>query len=240
MIDNKKYNKTYYQKHRKKLLQQDKKYYQKNKLKILERNKKYRKNNKKYFKQYSEQYNKKNNYKSQKKYYKQHRQEILKYKKEYYEKHKNHLKKARKIWLKNNPNYMSKYNKIWERKNRKKITKNRIKRLQTDMNFRLRCYLSRNLRRTLKKQKQRKTSATLELLGCNIKFLKKYLENKFTKGMSWDNYGNGKNKWCIDHIKPLSSFDLSKKSKQRKCFHYSNLQPLWFIENCRKGNKCNY
>ena len=53
--------------------------------------------------------------------------------------------------------------------------------------------------------------------------------------MSWDNYGlHG---WHVDHIKPCASFDLSKPIEQRKCFNFNNLQPLWAIDNLRKGSK---
>jgi hypothetical protein len=58
-------------------------------------------------------------------------------------------------------------------------------------------------------------------------------EKKFKPKMSWNNYG----KWHIDHIKPCCSFNLSKSEEQRKCFHYSNLQPLWAKENLSKGKK---
>ena len=60
-----------------------------------------------------------------------------------------------------------------------------------------------------------------------------HIQNKFTEGMLWDNYGL----WHIDHIRPCSKFDLSKPKEQRKCFHYSNLQPLWAIDNIRKGSR---
>jgi len=72
----------------------------------------------------------------------------------------------------------------------------------------------------------------MELLGCNIEFVKKYLESKFDKEMSWDNYG----KWHIDHIKPVASFDLTKLDEQKKCFHYTNIQPLWAKENREKSD----
>jgi len=60
--------------------------------------------------------------------------------------------------------------------------------------------------------------------------------------MSWDNYGTGYNgkgmeQWHIDHIIPCASFDLSKPSEQKKCFHYTNLQPLWAKDNLRKKDK---
>ena len=72
-------------------------------------------------------------------------------------------------------------------------------------------------------------------MGCNIDFLKKYIAKKFTKGMSWDNYGLYG--WHIDHIKPCSCFDLTKPEQQKLCFHYSNLQPLWAKDNISKSNK---
>ena len=73
----------------------------------------------------------------------------------------------------------------------------------------------------------------MELVGCTIKELKMHLESKFLKGMNWKNYG----KWHIDHHTPVVEFNLSKIEEQKKCFHYSNLQPLWATQNLRKGTK---
>lgn len=84
-------------------------------------------------------------------------------------------------------------------------------------------------------KKSYKKTSVLSLVGCTIEFLRQYLESKFAAGMSWDNYGN--NGWHIDHVKPCVSFDLSKHEEQKKCFHYSNLQPLWAKDNIRKGGK---
>ena len=53
--------------------------------------------------------------------------------------------------------------------------------------------------------------------------------------MTLENYG----KWHIDHIKPVTRFDLTKPNELEKCFHYSNLQPMWAEENIKKGNKYN-
>jgi len=80
-----------------------------------------------------------------------------------------------------------------------------------------------------------KLESTVILLGCSIDNFKIHLENKFKKGMTWNNHSlEG---WHIDHIKPCAKFDLSKKTEQRKCFNYTNLQPLWAKENLSKSAK---
>ena len=87
---------------------------------------------------------------------------------------------------------------------------------------RLRSRVNRVLRGKLK------SAPTLTLLGCSLEQFKSYLEARFARGMNWQNYGTA---WHIDHKEPCSSFDLSNPTEQRKCFHYSNLQPLGAKEN---------
>lgn len=97
---------------------------------------------------------------------------------------------------------------------------------------RLRDKLGTRIYMALKRQ-SKKAAKTMDLIGCNIKFLRNHLEKQFKKGMSWSNYG----KWHLDHIKPCAIFDLRKPEEQRKCFHYTNLQPLWAEENMAKHDK---
>ena len=75
----------------------------------------------------------------------------------------------------------------------------------------------------------------LELLGCTLSEFKKHIEDKFSVGMSWDNYGYYG--WHYDHVKQVSYFNLSDPAEMAECFHYSNLQPLWGDENMSKSNK---
>jgi hypothetical protein len=71
------------------------------------------------------------------------------------------------------------------------------------------------------------------LVGCSMEELRRHLEALWQPGMSWDNYGlKG---WVIDHILPCASFDLTDPEQQYKCFHYTNLQPLWSVDNMTKG-----
>lgn len=101
----------------------------------------------------------------------------------------------------------------------------------TDANVKLRRMLRNRIYNALKGLV--KVGTTHELTGCSNEDLTKHFESLFTEGMTWDNYG----KWHVDHIVPCASFDLSKEENQKKCFHYSNLQPLWAIDNLRKNNK---
>jgi hypothetical protein len=62
-----------------------------------------------------------------------------------------------------------------------------------------------------------------------------HLESKFQYGMNWDNWSfEG---WHIDHIVPLASFDLTDRKQLLLACHYTNLQPLWAIDNFSKGDR---
>lgn len=87
----------------------------------------------------------------------------------------------------------------------------------------------------LKQKNVKKNSSTYKLLGCSPRFLKKYLEGKFKDGMNWDNYGP--KGWHVDHIKPISKFKIENIEEKYKAFHYSNLQPMWAMDNLKKSNK---
>lgn len=76
-----------------------------------------------------------------------------------------------------------------------------------------------------------KKDSSSQLIGCTWLELQVKLQNQFDIGMTWENMGMH---WHIDHIKPCASFDLTKESEQRKCFHWSNLRPLPARENIRK------
>jgi hypothetical protein len=89
--------------------------------------------------------------------------------------------------------------------------------------------LRRRLRKALKGNK--KTGKTVDLIGCTSAELRLHLQNQFTEGMSWGNYGE----WHIDHIRPMCSFDLTKEEDQRQVNHYFNLRPLWAKENLLKA-----
>ena len=90
--------------------------------------------------------------------------------------------------------------------------------------------LRERVRASILQQGGAKSLLTMELIGCTVEQLTQHLESLFIDGMSWENMGD----WEIDHIKPCSSFDLTDESQQKECFHYTNLQPLWMLDNRSK------
>ena len=108
----------------------------------------------------------------------------------------------------------------------------KAKRLRdTDTLYRLTNAFRSRLTRAVRVQHGQKAFKTMDLVGCSVALLRARLESKFTDGMSWENYG----KWHIDHIIACAEFDLRNPEQQRKCFHYSNLQPLWGPANLKKN-----
>jgi hypothetical protein len=158
----------------------------------------------------------------------------------YYLNNKNEMNERAKNWKKNNKEKAKEINKKCLKKRyykyRKEIIKKTVeyerKKLKTDINWVLKKRLRARLKAALKGIS--KSKKTMELLGVpHINFFKTWIECKFKEGMTWEN----KHLWHIDHVLPCSSFDLTKPEEQAKCFHYTNLQPLWASENLSKGNR---
>ena len=129
--------------------------------------------------------------------------------------------------------WAQKYYKVHRKENVELHSSYTLKYMRSNPQARLANSLRGRVRLALKSQGEKKNAKTTKLIGCEISFLAKHLEKKFQPGMSWDNYG----KWHIDHIKPISKFDLTNPEEQRICFHYKNLQPLWAKDNLKKSNK---
>jgi hypothetical protein len=147
-----------------------------------------------------------------------------------------HLKQKH-VYHVNNKNLKDQYNRKYYLKNKDKFISYTRNKRKENINWRLRIRYSNYIRKVLKSNNINKNFSSSPFLGCSIPDFKLYLENKFKEGMSWDNWGFGDDKWHIDHIIPCASFDLTDPQQQRKCFHYTNMQPLWQKENLSKGNR---
>ena len=132
--------------------------------------------------------------------------------------HKNKEQRQKKI-----KEYSLSYN-----ERRKELHKERQ---SNDINYRIKRALRSRLYSAIKNNS--KEASAVNDIGCSIEFFKHYIESKFSINMTWNNYGE----WHIDHIIPISKFDLSKRSEQLKACHYTNLQPLWSEDNIKKSNR---
>lgn len=191
---------------------------------------KYKDNPKEYMRLYYQK-NKKHIKELTKKYYEDNKELWIQYnstlsKKEYMRVYMNSYRNSKK-----NKQYRKSYYQLHKDEISKNNYKNYKRKLFKDTNYKIRCYLTTRIYKALKGY--HKSKSTIKLLGCSIEFFKEHLSKQFKKGMSWYNYG----KWHIDHIIPCCKFNLSKPSEQLKCFHYTNLQPLWAEENLSKSGK---
>lgn len=169
--------------------------------------------------------NKRNRNNYYKEYYDKNKEKILEYKKDYHinnredilEKKRNYRKQEDVIlrnieYFKNNSNKIRIAQSVYRRKYPHIVAWRRM------------------LYRTLEYLGREKQNSTIEELGYSATELKEHIESLWVDGMSWKNYGE----WEIDHIKPLTKFDLESHPSEVNAL--SNLQPLWKEDNIKKYN----
>ena len=156
----------------------------------------------------------------------------------YYLNNKEKIKKQNKQYLEKNKQKMDEYRKEYREKTKEHkrnydIQYRAVKNLyKNDIHYKIKSCLSARLRIAIKSKNGSKSQRTMELIGCSIEFFKSYFEKLFKPGMTWENHGLYG--WHFDHIIPCYEFDLTNPKEQKKCFHYTNLQPLWAKENLKK------
>jgi hypothetical protein len=125
----------------------------------------------------------------------------------------------------------------WARANREKGLKRFVERYASDAQFNLAIKFRRRIYMAIRKQFTIKAKKTIDLLGITYAEFKQYIEDRFTDGMTWEKILSGE--IHLDHIKPVSLFDLTDIEEQKIAFNYTNIQPLWAKDNLRKHNNYN-
>jgi transketolase len=147
--------------------------------------------------------------------------------KKYKEKNPEKIKELRERFYTNNPHKRKEYRENYKPRKHEQ----RKERRESDPIFTLINNVRSRLYKYLTKLDITKKNKTFDIVGCNPLQLKEHLEKQFVDGMTWENKGD----WHIDHIIPLSS--AKTEDELYKLCHYTNLQPLWAIENIKKGKK---
>jgi hypothetical protein len=158
----------------------------------------------------------------QKAYHAANKDKRSEYAKEHYKANReNHLLKNKQYYLEN------------KLKHQEACRLRSLERRRSDIQYKLTKLLRKRLNSAIKNKA--KSGSAVRDVGCTIEELKTYLESKFQPGMTWENWSlTG---WHIDHIVPLSKFDLTDSDQLRKACHYTNLQPMWAKDNLIKSNK---
>ena len=147
-------------------------------------------------------------------------------------------------WYKENKEHNDAKSKEWIKNNKEKNRENQanycVERSKIDPQFKLSRNIKSMIAKGIKRGGGKKNASSNILLECTYKEAYDYLESLFQEGMTWKNHGFGDDKWHIDHIIPVDSFDLTDLEEQKKCFNYKNLQPLWQPDNFDKSNKLNW
>ena len=187
-------------------------------------------------KEYYKEYHKENKDKI-KEYYKENKDKIIERHKEYYKENKNKIKEHRKEYYKENKDKINKCQKEYYKENKDKIIERQNEyvknRRLSDPLYKMKSNLRTRTYKAFKHKGYSKNTKTQEMLGVDWEIAKKHIERQFTKGMNWSNQGD----WHIDHIIPLSSANTEESLK--KLCHYTNLQPLWEVDNLIKSDVIN-
>jgi hypothetical protein len=170
-------------------------------------------------------------------YYQKNKESLLPKIRAYQLKNKDRIRERLKGQLEEKRPKVSAYNASYYRQNKSKILLQKKKYIKNrklnDVNFRIAAQIRTRL--SMAVSRKQKASSSIEELGCSVEEFKKYIEAKFLPGMSWDNWS--KNGWHLDHIKPLASFDLTNIKDFKLACHHTNYQPLWAVDNLRKGDR---
>lgn len=162
------------------------------------------------------------NIKRIKEYAKNNKEKQVEYQKKWWIENREKHKEFQKNYRQNNKKYFNEYHKKYQKDRKKTDTIFKFK-------YNIRSLICGSFKRGT--NQFRKDAKTETILGCTIEEFKKYIENKFTKGMSFENHG----KWHLDHIKPIKL--ATTEEEVIALNHYTNFQPLWAIDNLSKGSK---
>lgn len=157
-----------------------------------------------------------------KEWFLENKDKIKEYKREYYLRTKERDKAKKEDYYEKHKKEINSYKVTWQKK-----------REDNDPVFKLKRRLNNLIWQSFKRRNKYfyKSISSEHILGCSTDFFIQYISNKFTEGMTLDNHGE----WHIDHITPVS---IAKTEEDLiKLCHYTNLQPLWAVDNLKKGNK---
>lgn len=164
------------------------------------------------------------------KYHSENRDEILEKmrirNKAYYLANKERIKAQTSAYQKENGKARNAYKSKWNAEKAKSDP-------EFAMLLTMRKFVSRMVDRVKENRIQR--CKTTEMLGYTPAEFVAHIQPMLKQGMTWENHG----KWHVDHIRPLSTFDLIDPEQRKMANSLHNLQPMWAKQNIKKSDSWN-
>lgn len=162
----------------------------------------------------------------------------------YYKRNAERRRAEAKAWRQRNAEQVKASKAAYRERNREQIAvseqKYKNERRKRDLTYRLIWYTSTKINKVLRANNLKKTFASFDVLPYTPQQLLIHLQEHFLPGMTPENHGYGKDKWHIDHNRPLASFHIkdfeSPEALVYEAFALSNLRPMWQADNRQKSS----
>ena len=166
-----------------------------------------------------------------KEYYLRKKEEILAKRKEYHLANKDIKNQRSREYRENHLDEVKAKVRDYHRKHAKRLSAQKAERIKSDpLNL-----FKERVRLTVKngfmRLRQNKSIRTNQIIGADWQTVRDHIVSQFKDGMTWEAFVAGE--IHIDHIKPLASATCEEDIIALN--HYTNLQPLWCLDNLSKG-----
>jgi hypothetical protein len=194
-----------------------------NRDKVKEQNKKYREANQEKIKALHKEWRDKN------------REHLNEKQREKYRENPQAFKESKARYIATHQEQFTESNKRYRAENKQKRTDYERNKRHSDPVYRFRTS-ARNLIWQYNRRKGYKGNKTVwEMVGCDFDAFLEHITSQFEEGMTLENYGHGDGCWNIDHIIPISTAQTDEDIERLN--HYTNLRPLWAIDNYKNLKK---
>ena len=155
----------------------------------------------------------------------------LKQKKQHYQNNRNHILEYKRRYYQDNRNHILEYMQQYRVDNREKYNEYRRNKYSEDDSFRIADNLRRRMKHIITALDTVHPSTVINLMGCSAEWLKHWLlysESFYCFNSIFTH---------VDHIYPMSAYNLLDPSEQKRAMYWKNLRIIDARDNESKGKK---
>jgi len=158
-------------------------------------------------------------------------EQFSEYRKLYYENNKDKILAGQKATYQKYKEKYNKRDKKYKKKNHASLMQKRKERIEASPLLQFKERIRQVTKGAFYRLKQDKKFRTNTMLGADWETVKEHFVSQFKDGMTWEAFIAGE--IHVDHIQPLAS--AKTEEELIALCHYTNLQPLWCLDNLSKG-----